>query len=64
MSIPSDSPSDPSVSPLELLRARFAQMPDARMEGHVLHRIDEVLMIAFCSMLSDNDAFTDMETFG
>ena len=64
MSIPSDSPADPSVSPLELLRARFAQMPDARMEGHVLHRIDEVLMIAFCSMLSDNDAFTDMETFG
>ena len=61
---PSDFPDPPSVSPLELLRDRFARMPDARREGHVLHRIDEVLLIAFCSMLSDNDAFTDMETFG
>ena len=61
---PSDSPDDPSASPLELLRARFALMPGAREEGRVLHRIDEALMIAFCSMLSDNDAFTDMEAFG
>jgi len=61
---PPDSPDDPSISPLELLRARFALMPDARAKGRVLHRIDEILMIAFCSMLSDNDAFTDMETFG
>jgi len=64
MPTPSDSPDDPSISPLELLRARFALMPDARAKGRVLHRIDEILMIAFCSMLSDNDAFTDMETFG
>lgn len=61
---PSDFPDPPSISPLERLRDRFARMHDARMKGHVLHRIDEVLMIAFCSILSDNDAFTDMETFG
>ena len=30
------------------------------MGGRVRHRIDEVLMVAFCAMLSDNEAFTDM----
>ena len=50
-------------APLALLRARFAQVPDARKPGCVLHRIDEVLLMALCSMLSDNDAFTDMEAF-
>ena len=48
---------------IEHLRQRFAQLPDRRMEGRVLHRLDEVLMIALCSILSDNDAFTDMESF-
>lgn len=48
---------------VELLRARFARLPDIRMAGRILHRIDEVLMIALCSVLSDNDAFTDMEAF-
>lgn len=63
MSIPSDPAATPPVSPLELLRARFATIPDPRQAGRVHHRLDEVLMIAFCSMLSDNDAFTDMEAF-
>lgn len=48
---------------VESLRARFAQLPDRRMPGRIIHRIDEVVMIALCSILSDNDAFTDMETF-
>jgi hypothetical protein len=48
---------------VERLRARFAQLPDCRMPGRILHRIDEVVMIALCSILSDNDAFTDMEAF-
>ena len=51
------------LTTIELLRARFAQLPDRRMPGRVLHRIDEVIMIALCSILSDNDAFTDMEAF-
>ena len=55
---------EPAAAALELLRARFARVPDARRAGHVRHRIDAVLIIAFCSMLSDNDAFTDMEVFG
>ena len=33
------------------------------MPGRIIHRIDEVVMIALCSILSDNDAFTDMEVF-
>ncbi len=28
-----------------------------------MHRLDEMLMIALCCMLSDNDGFTDMEVF-
>ena len=58
---PSAFPAD--SGPLELLRVRFAAVPDIRSAGHVLHSIDEVLIIALCSMLSDNDAFTDMEQF-
>jgi len=48
---------------LECLRSRFEQLPDNRMPGRVRHRIDEVVMIALCSILSDNDTFTDMEAF-
>ena len=48
---------------LQKLRSLFALLPDSRVSGRVLHRLDEVLMVAFCSILSDNDSFTDMETF-
>jgi len=48
---------------LESLRQRFAQLPDQRQPGRTSHRLDVVLMIAVCSMLSDNGAFTEMETF-
>ena len=51
------------LSGLASLRLRFPQVPDIRMGGRVRHRIDEVLMVAFCSMLSDNAAFTDMGAF-
>ena len=55
---------DPAqAAAIENLRARFAQLPDRRMQGRVIHRIDAVVMIALCSMLSDNDSFTDMEAF-
>jgi hypothetical protein len=57
------SPSPDQLVVVERLRARFAQLPDCRMPGRILHRIDEVVMIALCSILSDNDAFTDMEAF-
>lgn len=53
----------PQIQSLEKLRQRFAQLPDCRVAGRTLHRLDEMLMIALCSMLSDNDGFTDMEVF-
>lgn len=51
------------ISSLGKLRQRFAQLPDFRVAGRTLHRLDEMLMIALCSMLSDNDSFTDMGVF-
>ena len=48
---------------LQSLRDRFAALPDHRVAGRSLHRLDEMLMVAFCSMLSDNDSYTDMEVF-
>jgi predicted transposase YbfD/YdcC len=55
--------SDDNLAAIERLRRRFARLPDQRMPGRVEHRLDEVLLIAFCSILSDNDAYTDMEAF-
>lgn len=48
---------------LEELRIRFGQLPDRRQPGKVLHRLDEVLLVALCAMLCDADSFTDMEDF-
>src|SRR6476620_9304745 len=48
---------------LEKLRERFARLPDSRQAGKVLHRLDEVLMVALCAVLCDADSFTDMEDF-
>ena len=48
---------------LQSLQARFAQVPDVRQQGKVLHRLDEVLMVALCAVLCDCDSFTDMEDF-
>jgi len=48
---------------LKSLQARFAEIPDTRQQGKVLHRLDEVLMVAFCAVLCDCDGFTDMEDF-
>lgn len=48
---------------LQQLQARFSRLPDARQPGKVLHRLDEVLMVALCAVLCDCDAFTGMEDF-
>lgn len=56
-------PSDSQHHSLVQLRERFAQLADTRQPGKVLHRLDEVLMTAFCAMLCDADSFTDMEDF-
>lgn len=48
---------------LEALRSKFARLNDPRQPGKVLHRLDEVLIIAFCSTLCDGESFIDMEDF-
>ena len=62
-STPVETLSEDNLAAIEGLRRRFARLPDARMAGRVEHRLDEILLIAFCSILSDNDAYTDMEAF-
>lgn len=58
----------PALSTLDLgalarLRERFACFEDPRAPGRVLHSLHEVLVMAFCAMLSDNICFTDMAAF-
>lgn len=48
---------------LSQLRSLFAQLPDPRQQSKVLHRLDEVLIIALCAVLCDCDSFTDLEDF-
>lgn len=54
---------DGQLTVLARLREAFAKLPDIRQPGKVLHRLDEVLLCAFFSMLCDGDSFTDMEDF-
>lgn len=54
---------DDSLCALERLRQAFAQLPDSRQPGKVVHRLDEVLMCAFCAVVCDAEGFTDMEDF-
>lgn len=53
----------PSQDALQALRAKFSRLPDPRQAGKVLHRLDEVLLIAFCSTLCDGESYLDMEDF-
>lgn len=59
----SSSLSIDSLAVLSRLRDAFAQIPDTRQGGKVRHRLDEVLMCAFCAVLCDADSFTDMADF-
>ncbi len=49
---------------LQQLRVRLQRLPDPRVQGRVLYPLDEVVFIALCAMLCDQDSFTDMEVFG
>ncbi len=55
--------SGPQAAAIESLRHEFAQVSDPHVEGRVRHPLDEILLIALCSVLSDNDSCTDMEVF-
>lgn len=58
---PALSTLDPSA--LVRLRERFSSFEDSRAPGRVLHSLHEILVIAFCAMLSDNSCYTDMAAF-
>lgn len=62
-SLPLLNCTDTQQSLLKSLHAKFAQVPDPRQQGKVLHRLDEVLMVALCAVLCDCDSFTDMADF-
>lgn len=55
--------SSSQAAAIESLRQEFSRLPDPRVEGRVRYRLDEVLLIALCAVLSDNDSYTDMEVF-
>lgn len=46
------------------LRVQLQRLPDPRVQGRVLYPLDEVVFIALCAMICDQDSFTDMEVFG
>jgi predicted transposase YbfD/YdcC len=60
---PSLNCTDTELHLLKSLQARFAQVPDSRQQGKVLHRLDEVLMVALCAVICNCDSFTDMADF-
>ncbi len=53
----------PIPGALQALRAKFSTLADHRHAGKVRHRLDEVLLIAFCSTLCDGESYLDMEDF-
>ncbi|MGK0366615.1 MAG: hypothetical protein ACI85O_003690 [Saprospiraceae bacterium] len=42
----------------------FSGVPDPRVEGRFLHKLGDILFIAFCTMLSNGEDFEDMVEFG
>jgi predicted transposase YbfD/YdcC len=48
---------------LDQLRLQLQGLHDPRCQGKVRYPLGEVLMIALCSIMSDNDDFTDMGAF-
>ena len=42
----------------------FSQVDDPRVAGRCLHRLKDVLFIAFCTLLSNGEDFEDMVEFG
>ena len=42
----------------------FSGVPDPRVQGRCLHRLEDILFIAFCTLLSNGEDFEDMVEFG
>lgn len=57
---PASSPGSGSVS----LIACFSVLPDPRVDRTRRHRLIDVIVIGFCTILAGGEGFTDMEEFG
>ena len=42
----------------------FSKVDDPRVESRCLHRLKDILFIAFCTILSNGEDFEDMVEFG
>ena len=46
------------------LSSIFSKVPDFRVQNRCLHRLEDILFIAFCTLLSNGEDFEDMVEFG
>lgn len=42
----------------------FSKLPDPREQGRCLHKLEDILFIAFCTLLSNGEDYEDMVEFG
>lgn len=46
------------------IRSVFSKVTDPRVESRCLHKLKDILFIAFCTLLSNGEDFEDMVEFG
>ncbi len=51
---------------IEELKTRLAKVEDPRRtgRGHILHKLEDIIIIGLCTLLCNGEDFTDMEEFG
>ena len=51
---------------LERLKTALGKMEDPRrtVGGHILHKLEDIIIIGLCTLLCNGEDFTDMEAFG
>ena len=51
---------------LERLKTALSRMEDPRRTagGHILHKLEDIIIIGLCTLLCNGKDFTDMEAFG
>ena len=51
---------------IESLKAALEELKDPRRTegGHILHKLEDIIIIGLCALLCNGEDFTDMEAFG
>ena len=51
---------------IERLKTALSRMEDPRrtVGGHILHKLEDIIIIGLCTLLCNGEDFTDMEAFG